>query len=224
VVTHLIHEVNQPLAAIGNYLSALQRLAATGDAEKVVSTIEKTIGQSERAREIMRRLRDFVAKREIERRPEPLAATIEDSVALAQASTGNTGVAIDISLDPQASHVVIDRLQIEQVLVNLIRNASEAMTASPRRHITIRSRGIGDNKVEISVADTGPGLPAERREQLFRPFHTTKSTGMGVGLSICRFIVEAHGEKLQVAENPGGGTVFRFNLTAATGPTSAAAP
>jgi signal transduction histidine kinase len=212
VVTSLIHEVNQPLAAIGNYLAALQRLAAMGDKEKVASTIEKTLGQSERAREIMRRLREFIAKREIDRRPEPLATTVEDAIAVAQAATGRTGVEIETVLAPQAAMVVIDRIQIQQVLVNLIRNASEAMADSPRRHLTIASHPLGPEKLEISIADSGPGLPPALREKLFQPFVTTKATGMGVGLSICRFIIEAHGEKLRVADNPGGGTVFSFTL------------
>ena len=214
VVTALIHEVNQPLAAIGNYLSALQRLAVMGDQEKVVTTIEKTLGQSERAREIIRRLREFVARREIDRRPEPLATTVEDAIAVAQAATGRTGVEIETALEPPAAMVVIDRIQIQQVLVNLIRNASEAMveSASPHRHLTIASRPLGPEKLEISIADTGPGLPPMLREKLFQPFVTTKATGMGVGLSICRFIIEAHGEKLQVADNTGGGTVFSFTL------------
>jgi signal transduction histidine kinase len=222
VVTHLIHEVNQPLAAIGNYLSALQRLIAMNDAEKVASTIEKTIGQSERAREIIRRLRDFVAKREIERRPEPLTATIDDAIAVARASTGRTGIEIEVALDPRVNHVVVDRLQIEQVLVNLIRNASEAMATSPHRRLSIRSRRLDGERVEISVADTGPGLAPELRERLFQPFNTTKPTGMGVGLSICRFIIEAHGETLQVEDNPGGGALFRFTLAVANVASAAA--
>jgi len=222
VVTSLIHEVNQPLAAIGNYLSALQRLAAMGDKEKVATTIEKTLGQSERAREIIRRLREFVAKREIDRRPEPLATTVEDAIGVAQAATGRTGVEIETLLEPPAAMVVIDRIQIQQVLVNLIRNASEAMADSPRRHLTIASRPLGLEKLEISIADTGPGLPPALREKLFQPFVTTKATGMGVGLSICRFIIEAHGEKLQVADNAGGGTVFSFALPLAIGIPAAA--
>jgi signal transduction histidine kinase len=212
VVTSLIHEVNQPLAAIGNYLAALQRLAAMGDREKVATTIEKTLGQSERAREIIRRLREFVAKREIDRRPEPLALTVEDAIAVAQAASGRTGVEIETQLEPPAAVVVIDRIQIQQVLVNLIRNASEAMASSPRRHLTITSRQLGAEKLEISIADTGPGVPPLLREKLFQPFVTTKATGMGVGLSICRFIIEAHGEKLRVADHAGGGTVFSFML------------
>jgi signal transduction histidine kinase len=214
-VTSLIHEVNQPLAAIGNYLAALQRLVTMGDAEKVATTIDKTIGQSERARDIIRRLRDFVAKREIERRPEPLAATVENAVALAQAAGRRMEMTIEVALDARAPLVVIDRLQIEQVLVNLVRNAGEAMAASPRRQLTIASHLLEGGKVELRVADTGPGLSAELRERLFQPFLTTKSSGMGVGLSICRFIIEAHGETLQVLDNPGGGTIFRFTLPAA---------
>jgi signal transduction histidine kinase len=224
VVTSLIHEVNQPLAAIGNYLAALQRLAAMGDKEKVASTIEKTLGQSERAREIIRRLREFVARREIDRRPEPLATTVEDAIGVAQAATGRTGVEIETVLEPSAAMVVIDRIQIQQVLVNLIRNASEAMveSESPRRHLTIASRPLGLEKLELSIADTGPGLPPALREKLFQPFVTTKAAGMGVGLSICRFIIEAHGEKLKVADNAGGGTVFSFTLPLAAGAAAAA--
>ena len=223
VVTHLIHEVNQPLAAIGNYLSALQRLAAMGEAEKVAITIDKTVGQSERAREIIRRLRYFVAKREIERKPEALATTIDDAIGIAQATTGRTGIEIEIMLDPRARFAFIDRVQIVQVLVNLIRNASEAMMESPRRKLAITSRLVEHDKLELSIADTGPGLPAELRDRLFQPFVTTKASGMGVGLSICRFIIEAHGEKLQVADNPGGGTIFRFTLPVASEPAASAA-
>jgi signal transduction histidine kinase len=224
VVTSLIHEVNQPLAAIGNYLSALQRLIAMGDQEKVAATIEKTLSQSERAREIMRRLREFVAKREIDRRPEPLATTVEDAIGVARAATGRTGMEIETVLEPPSAMVVIDRIQIQQVLVNLIRNASEAMieSESPRRHLSIASRPLGAEKLELSIADTGPGLPPALREKLFQPFVTTKATGMGVGLSICRFIIEAHGEKLKVADNPGGGTVFSFTLPLAAGALDAA--
>jgi signal transduction histidine kinase len=222
VVTSLIHEVNQPLAAIGNYLSALQRLTQMGDPEKVATTIEKTLSQSERAREIIRRLREFVAKREVERRPEPLSTTVDDAIGVAQAASGRTGVEIETALRPPSAMVVIDRIQIQQVLVNLIRNASEAMSESPRRHLTIASHALGPDKLELSIADTGPGLPPAVREKLFQPFVTTKATGMGVGLSICRFIIEAHGEKLQVADNPGGGTVFSFTLPVASGAMEAA--
>ena len=216
VVTTLIHEVNQPLAAIGNYLSALQRLAAMGNSDKIGPTIEKTIGQSERAREIIRRLREFISRREVDLRTEILAETIEDAVAVAQVSSGRTGVEIAIDLDPLATHVVVDRIQIEQVLVNLIRNAIEAMANSERRQLSIASLLTEDERVEISIADTGSGLPVDIRGRLFEPFVTTKTSGMGVGLWICRFIIEAHGGKLQTTDNPGGGTVFRFTLSGAT--------
>src|ERR1700744_370250 len=122
---------------------------------------------------------------------------------------------IETALEPPGVMVLIDHIQIQQVLVNLIRNASEAMADSPRRLLTITSRLLGAEKIELSIADTGPGLPPELREKLFQPFVTTKATGMGVGLSICRFIIEAHGEKLQVADNDGGGTMFSFTLPVA---------
>ena len=115
-------------------------------------------------------------------------------------------------LDPDAEHVAADRVQIQQVLFNLVRNATEAMEQSARREIVITTAPSGAGMVEIGVADTGPGLAPEVRANLFRPFVTTKASGMGVGLSICRSIVETHGGRLWAEDNPGGGTVFRFTL------------
>ena len=225
VVTALIHEVNQPLAAIGNYLSALQRLAVMGDQEKVVTTIEKTLGQSERAREIIRRLREFVARREIDRRPEPLATTVEDAIAVAQAAhrphrrrdRNRARAAGGDGGDPPTSRSS-KCWSISSVTPARRWSRARVRTADQ----TIASRPLGPEKLEISIADTGPGLPPMLREKLFQPFVTTKATGMGVGLSICRFIIEAHGEKLQVADNTGGGTVFSFTLPLALAPAKAA--
>jgi len=115
-------------------------------------------------------------------------------------------------LDPAARLAIIDKIQIQQVLFNLIRNAIEAMTSSERRELTIATVRRSDAQIEISVSDTGPGLAPEVRSRLFQPFVTTKATGMGVGLSICRSIVEAHGGTLQAEDREDGGTIFRFTV------------
>jgi two-component system sensor kinase FixL len=115
-------------------------------------------------------------------------------------------------LEPELPHVLADRVQIQQVVVNLLRNAIEAMHASPVRTVTISTYAAGPKFVEVAIADTGPGIPDEVAARLFEPFVTTKETGMGVGLSICRTIVEAHGGQLWMTPNPEGGTIFRFQL------------
>jgi len=147
-----------------------------------------------------------------EQRPEDLPAVIEEAVALASASVKTADVALGTRLDPDAVRVAADRVQIQQVLFNLVRNAVEAMQQSPRREVMIATAPGAAGLIEISVADTGPGLAPEVRANLFRPFITTKGNGMGIGLSVCRSIVEAHGGRLWSEDNPAGGTVFRFTL------------
>ncbi len=137
---------------------------------------------------------------------------IEEGVALAMMSLKKEQVTVATRLDLDAVHVAADRVQIQQVLFNLLRNAMEAMDQFAQREIVITTAAREAGMVEISVADTGPGLAPEVRANLFRPFVTTKTSGMGVGLSICRSIVEAHGGRLWAEDNPGGGTVFRFTL------------
>ena len=211
MVSALAHEVNQPLTAIGNYLRAGQRLAEAGDGAKLRTALDKAVGETTRAREIIQRLRDFIRKSESAKRAEPLRTTIEEAIALALVGAEAREVELDLRLDPAAPAALIDKVQIQQVLLNLVRNAVEAMAESPRRSLVIATQAA-DGRVEVSVADTGPGLSAAVRERLFQPFVTTKSSGMGVGLSICRSIVEAHGGRLWAEDNPGSGTVFRFTL------------
>ena len=137
---------------------------------------------------------------------------IQESVALAMINLKRECLALETRLDPGGTLVAADRVQIQQVLFNLLRNATEAMERSERREIVITTAPCGVGMIEISVADTGPGLAQEVRANLFRPFVTTKDSGMGVGLSICRSIVETHGGQLWSEDNPGGGTIFRFTL------------
>ncbi len=214
IVSSLIHEVNQPLAAIGNYLAALQRLVQMGKAEVVGPTLEKAAAQAARASNIVHRLRDFVVKRETEKKLESLPQTIEDAIALATVGAGDQNLRVATQFDPKAAEAFVDRIQIEQVLFNLVRNAAEAMAASARRELSITTARLDEDRIEVRVADTGPGLPDSVRAKLFEPFVTTKASGMGVGLSVCRVIVEAHGGKLHVEDNPRGGTTFRFTIPA----------
>ncbi len=215
MVSALAHEVNQPLTAMANYLSGARRLFAAGNEDSALAAMERVAEQSERARQIIARLRDFVRKQETERRVENLAKTVEEASALALVGAG-TSVRLEIRIAGDATEAFIDKVQIQQVLFNLMRNAVEAMAGMERRELTIITSRAGD-KIVVRVSDTGPGLPEPVRARLFQPFVTTKPNGMGVGLSVCRTIVEAHGGELQAEDREGGGTVFSFTLPPSQG-------
>ena len=212
MVSALAHEVNQPLTAMGNYLSGARRLFAGGNVEGGLQAMERMAEQSERARQIIQRLRDFARKRETQRRVENLARTIEEASGLALVGVGS-GVRLEIDLAADAVEAFIDKVQIQQVLLNLMRNAVEAMADGERREIAVSTSRAGE-RIAIRVADSGPGLPEQVRARLFEPFVTTKPDGMGVGLSICRTIVEAHGGELAAEDREGGGTIFAFSVPA----------
>jgi two-component system sensor kinase FixL len=216
----LAHEINQPLTAISNYLKGSQRLLDRLD-DKSAPVLRDALGkaaeQAIRAGHIIRRLREFVARGESDRRIESLPRLIEDASTLALMGTRENGIAVSFRLDPRADLVLADRIQIQQVLVNLIRNAIEVMSDSPRepgleRRLEIATVADDNGHAEVSVGDTGSGLAPEVAAHLFQPFVTTKRKGMGLGLSICRTIVEAHGGRIWVENRPGGGTIFRFTL------------
>jgi two-component system, LuxR family, sensor kinase FixL len=209
MVAALAHEVNQPLTAMASYLSGIRRLLAAGNQPAAQQAMEKVVEQGDRARQIIQRIRDHVSKREAEMRVESLLGTIEEASALAL--VGLQGLKLKIQVEEDAREAIIDKVQIQQVLLNLMRNAAEAMAGSTRRELSITAMRRED-MTEISVADTGPGLPETVRARLFQPFVTTKLDGMGVGLSVCRTIVEAHGGALRAEEGPDGGTVFRLTL------------
>jgi len=218
----LAHELNQPLAAIANYLHGVRRLIDRGeiDAGIIRGALAKASDQALRAGEIIRRLRDFVARGETEMAVEPVAKIVEEASALALVGAKEHRVEVEMRLDRHAELVLADRVQIQQVVVNLMRNALDAMQDTQTRELTVTSRPAADGKIEIAIGDTGTGLAPDAAERLFRPFYTTKRHGMGVGLSICRNIVEAHGGRIWAEPNPGGGTVFRFTLRAAEPGTS----
>lgn len=215
----LAHELNQPLSAIGNYLKGSQRLlaAATDETSATMrNALDKAAEQAVRAGQIIRRLRDFVSRGEIERSVERVSKLVEESSALALVGTRELGINVALRVGPEADLVLADRVQIQQVLLNLIRNAIDAMADSPRRELIVGTRRVDNEMIEVSVADTGPGIAPEVADQLFQPFTTTKRQGMGVGLSISRTIVDAHGGRIWAEANKGGGTVFRFTLPAVT--------
>lgn len=215
----LAHELNQPLSAILNYIKGSGRLAAdlAGDRAALLrDALGKASEQAVRAGQIIRRLRDFVSRGESERQVESISKTVEEASALALVGAKEIGVRFRMQFQPDADAVWVDRVQIQQVLINLIRNSVDAMTDAPRRELTVATRAIPDDMVEISVIDSGPGIAPEIAGQLFQPFVTTKRTGMGVGLSISRTIVDAHGGRLWAEPNPEGGTIFRFTLRAAS--------
>jgi two-component system sensor kinase FixL len=210
----LAHELNQPLAAINNYLAGAERLMQRGDYERTSIAFGKAVEQVDRAAQIIRRLREFVSKGDADRRPESLSKIVEEASALALVGAKSQGVRAAISLDPVAELAFVDKIQIQQVLVNLVRNAVEAMEEGLLRNLQVTTRRQGE-MIEVAVADTGPGIAEHIKARLFEPFVTSKATGMGVGLSICRSIVESNGGRLWAEDNEGGGTVFRFTLPVA---------
>jgi len=215
----LAHELNQPLSAISNYLSGVQRmLKDQPDAlsQKVRDGVAKAVEQALRSGDIIRRLREFVARGETAQRVESVVKMVEEASALALVGARQLGVRVSFSLNRDVDLVLVDKVQIQQVLLNLIRNAVEAMAGSERRELTLSSMPAGDDMVEIRVADTGSGISEEVADRLFQPFVTTKTQGMGVGLSICRTILEAQGGRIWAAPNPGGGTVFHLTVPLAS--------
>ncbi|MFK4509170.1 PAS domain S-box protein [Bradyrhizobium daqingense] len=213
----LAHELNQPLAAISNYMKGSRRLLAGSsdpNTSKIESALDRASEQALRAGQIIRRLRDFVSRGESEKRVESLSKLIEEAGALGLAGAREQNVQLRFSLDPTADLVLADRVQIQQVLVNLFRNALEAMAQSPRHELVVANRRVADDMIEIEVSDTGSGFQGDVIPNLFQTFFTTKETGMGVGLSISRSIIEAHGGRMWAESNASGGATFRFTLPA----------
>jgi two-component system, LuxR family, sensor kinase FixL len=215
----LAHELNQPLSAIANYMKGSRRLlegSADESAGILRDAMDKAAEQALRAGNIIRRLRDFVARGETERRVEDVKKLIEEASALALVGAKDRGIRVRFQFDPKIDFVLADKVQIQQVLLNLIRNAIEAMEGCEKRELAISTAPAPGSSLAISVADTGSGIAPEIGAQLFQPFVTSKHQGMGIGLSISRTIIEAHGGSIAARPNTGGGTVFSFTLPAMT--------
>jgi two-component system, LuxR family, sensor kinase FixL len=211
----LAHELNQPLAAVTNYVNASRRLLLAGrpeDREKIAQHMSKASEQIDRAGQIIRRLRGFIADGGPQRQLEDLNQIVEEASALALVGAKQRDIKFGLQLADRLPPVLIDRVQIQQVVLNLVRNAVEALEAAPVRELTIGTAPADKGWVRVIVRDTGPGLSDEVRSKLFEPFITTKATGMGLGLSICRSIVDGHGGVLQVDTGGHPGATFSFTV------------
>lgn len=218
LASSLAHELNQPLTAVAAYCeSARDLLASDPDAETLAmvrEALDDAVTQALRAGQIVRRLRDFISHGETERQHESLLRLVTEANALALVGSREHGIDVQVQLDPGADAVFVDRIQIQQVLVNLIRNAIDAMIDSPVRSLAISSAAEAEEYVRVSIEDSGSGISEATAEQLFQPFVTSKKSGMGIGLSICRTIVEAHGGQIWFEPAPDAGTIFHFTLPA----------
>ena len=213
MASSLAHELNQPLSAITSYLRGASTLlkAKEVDKNRVREAMDRSADQALRAGDIIKRLREFVAKGETEHTIESPATLLEEAAALALVGAREQGVRVSLRCDHDLPDIVADKVQVQQVALNLIRNGIEAMETTGRREMTI---GVTrkDDFAFFSITDTGTGIAPEIAEKLFQPFVTSKANGMGVGLSICRTIIEAHGGRIAARPNSGGGTVFEFTL------------
>jgi len=222
MASSLAHELNQPLSAIANYCMGSVNRLKSGDyrREDILAAMEKASAQAERAGKIIRRTREFVKKSEPVRAPAALAEIVEEAIGFAEIEARKAAVAIQVSIPPDLPPVFADRIMIEQVVLNLVKNGIESMQQTPpdARALNLAARLDGEGMVEVAVADRGCGMTDGQAERLYTPFFTTKAEGMGMGLNICRSIVEFHDGRLWVQPNPGGGSVFRFTLPVGTKP------
>jgi len=218
MASSLAHELNQPLAAIANYLEGAAQLLSDPDPENVATAraaLAEATQQSVRAGRIVRGLRDFIGHRDTEKRVESLGRLINEANALALIGAREQGIEVSLRLDPAADKVLVSRVQVQQVLINLIRNGIEAMAEAPVKQLKITTHRIANGLVRVSVTDSGSGLAPEVAARLFQPFLSTKDDGMGLGLSICQTIIEAQGGTIWAEPALGGGTAFHFTLQSA---------
>jgi two-component system sensor kinase FixL len=209
----LAHELNQPLTAAANYLAALKRYADRAEPktpDNITDLAQRARLQVVRASGIVVRLHRFIDKHEAVRAPEALTTLIDDAVSLL--GTLDETIALQISVEPGLPPVAIDRVQVQQVLVNLMRNALEAMHGRARSELRLSVISAGPSAVLFSLADNGPGLSKQVADRLFQPFVTSKKAGLGIGLSICRTIILDHGGKMWAESSAETGTVFHFTL------------
>jgi len=216
MAANLAHELNQPLSAIVSYLKGSDRILERMEGPQAAMLREAhdgATGQARRAGNVIRHLREFLARGESERAIEDLRGLIEDATQLALVGAKDSGNKVAFDFAHRNPFALVNRTQIQQVLLNLIRNAFEAMEPTGKNHLVIGTEDVlSESMVRVSVVDTGPGIAPRVLDKLFKPFTTTKKTGMGIGLSICRTIIEAHGGKLWAESPPGKGSTFHFTL------------
>jgi signal transduction histidine kinase len=216
----LAHELNQPLAAIVNYLNGSLRLVdQAGGPAQVARALGAARTQAEHAAAVIARVREFVRAREPRRDAQDIGAIVQHVVELLRLEAERMQLRIDVAVAPSLPQVYADRVMVEQVLLNLVKNAIEAMREIPAAHRALRIEGRRtlDGDVELRVLDRGPGLSREQQDQVFSPFFTTKTDGLGIGLAICRSIIEYHEGRLFFEPHDGGGSVFGFTLPVAQG-------
>ena len=215
LATSIAHELNQPLTAVTNYTQAARDLLANPTPDNLAlarEALDETASEALRAGQIVHRLRDFVSRGESAREIASLQRLITETTALALLDVSVRKTEITTSLDPRRDAVLGDPVQIQQVLLNLMRNALDAMSETPVRQLRIASSPADGDMIEVTVSDSGPGLEPEVAERLFQPFVSTKDGGMGLGLSICQTIVNSHGGKIWTGPSELGGTAFHFTL------------
>lgn len=213
----LAHELNQPLSAITNYVQGCIRILDKPEAESVNrmrGALSEAAKQALRAGEIIRHLREFVTRGDTERHPEDIKKLVEEAGALALVGSKERGIRTVFDFGDGDDLVMADRVQIQQVLINLMRNAMEAMRDSAIKELTVSVRDAEDSMLAVNVSDTGPGISEDIAAQLFQPFVTTKPAGMGIGLSISKRIIESHGGAIGATPNSSGGVTFAFTLPA----------
>jgi two-component system sensor kinase FixL len=213
----IAHEVNQPLTAAVNFVMAAKRTLTSvgsepGASARATEFMEKAARQALRAGEIIRNLRSFVDKREGRRVAENLNKVVEEAIALGFVGAAEANVTLRLNLSGAVPSVLVDKIQIQQVLINLIRNSMEAMATLDKRELSLSTELTGAEYAQVTVADTGPGIPLRISKRLFQPFVTTKRSGMGIGLSICQSIVAEHGGRIWAEPSPGGGVAFHVQL------------
>lgn len=215
IVSMVAHEVNQPLSATGTYLEVARELLARdveGDRAKGLKAIDQAATQIRRAGDTVRRIRDFARKKTPDLANEDVNRMIEEANAIASVGSKAKNIRTTFDLSPERPQAQVDRIQIQQVVMNLVRNAIDALENSSIREIVLQSRLASEGRVEIAVLDSGPGVSSEVEKQIFTPFVTSKKDGTGLGLAICRTIIEAHGGELWAENSALGGAAFRFTL------------
>lgn len=211
----IAHELNQPLTAISNYMATGRDLVddlGPDTKEILKEAMDEASSESIRAGDIVRRLRQFISKGEVNKQKHSLEKLVEDAATIGLVGAREKGVDWTINIAPDSGTVLADNIQIQQVVVNLMRNAIDAMENQPVKHLTISAKSVSKDFVEVSIEDTGSGISDEIKDQLFTAFSSTKSDGMGLGLTICRTIIEDHNGKITAESGNDGGTIFRFTL------------